>query len=107
MTRPAAAVVLAGWVLLMGGPSGGWRSRGARSLSLLHQGAIAAAEDAVPIETIELVQHVEDAVVYRLQHPSEGEGNVRVERLGHVASDVKESSERKDLHDRVLPKKRV
>src|SRR2546422_9235905 len=28
MTRPAAAVVLAGWVLLMGGPSGGWRPLG-------------------------------------------------------------------------------
>jgi hypothetical protein len=28
MTRPAATVVLVGWVLLMGGPSGGWRPLG-------------------------------------------------------------------------------
>src|SRR2546425_13275657 len=28
MTRPAATVVLACWVLLMGGPSGGWRPLG-------------------------------------------------------------------------------
>ena len=28
MTRPAAAVVLAGWVLLMGGTPGGWRPLG-------------------------------------------------------------------------------
>ena len=28
MIRPAAPVVLAGWVLLVGGPSGGWRRLG-------------------------------------------------------------------------------
>src|SRR2546428_12780571 len=52
MTRPAAAVVLAGWVLLMGGPSGGWRPLGTYEQEWLCAHVRSAAIDRAAVAEI-------------------------------------------------------